>query len=70
VRLVVKPTFRRDLRQGDRPGFQEADGSLNTQLQYKLVWRQTDSAAEETGKVERAEVRLAREAKERHILVC
>jgi hypothetical protein len=23
VRLVVKPTFRRDLRQGDRRGFQE-----------------------------------------------
>src|SRR5712691_8211305 len=68
VWLVVKPGFRRDVRQGERAGFHETDRALNTEPQHELVRRDADGAAKETSKVKGAHVSLPRERHQRHLL--
>jgi hypothetical protein len=66
--LVMKPRFRRDVRQGEGSGFHETNRPLNTEPQHELVRRDTDGAAKEAGKVEGAYMSLSRERHQRHLL--
>src|SRR5258705_8411910 len=47
--LVMKPRFRRDVRQGEGSGFHETNRPLNTEPQHELVRRDPDGSAEEAG---------------------
>ena len=66
--LVMKPRFRRDVRQGEGSGFHETNRPLNTEPQHELVRRDADGAAKEAGKVEGAHMSLSRERNQRHVL--
>jgi hypothetical protein len=66
--LVMKPRFRRDVRQGEGSGFHETNRPLNTEPQHELVRRDADGASEEAGEVEGAHMSLSRERNCRHIL--
>ena len=68
MRLVMKPRFRRDVRQGEGSGFHETNRPLNTEPKHELVRRDTDGAAKEAGKVEGAHMSLSRERHQRHLL--
>src|SRR5262245_13965376 len=63
----MKSAFRGDVCQGESSRFHETNRPLNAEPQYELVRRNADGAAEETGKVEGADVCLTRERNQRDI---
>jgi hypothetical protein len=57
------------LRKRHRLRPHQMDRSLDSKPHHELVWRQTDGGPEETGKVERADVRTFRQRNQRHIFI-